>query len=70
MKREELAEMGFSERQIEEILKADILEWDNGDLVGWGSHKDYDYYALEVMNGDGYYDSEGHFHRYSNDSEI
>ena len=49
----------------EEWKNADIVEYDdNGNIVGWGSHADYDYYAVEVQNGRGYYDNDGHYHRY------
>lgn len=45
-------------------LNAVIIERDDsGNIIGCGSHADYDYYATEVQNGQGYYDSSGHFHR-------
>ena len=31
-----------------------------------GTDADFDRYAVEVQNGDGYYDSNGHFHWYRN----
>ena len=47
-----------------EYAHADIIERDdNGNIIGYGSHADYDCYATEVRNGQGYYDSNGHFHR-------
>lgn len=47
-----------------QILNADVIERDdNGNIIGYGSHADYDYYAAEVQNGRGYYDNDGHFHR-------
>lgn len=32
-----------------------------------GTDVDFDRYAVEVQNGDGYYDIFGHFHRYLED---
>ena len=43
---------------------------DNGHLVvceEFGSDADFDRYAVQVMNGDGYYDSDGHYVSYSLD---
>ncbi len=55
----------------EEWEKADIVERDeNGNVIGWGSDADYDYYSTEVQNGQGYYDSDGHFHRYKYNPEY
>ncbi len=31
----------------------------------YGSDADFDSHAVEVMNGDGYYDDDGNFRRYS-----
>lgn len=43
------------------------VELDKDDnVVSSGTDADYDVYALEVMNGEGYYDEDGHFHRYHN----
>lgn len=53
--------MHFTE---EEIRNADILEYDDGVLVGCGSDADYDYYAYEVINGMGYYNEDGHYISY------
>ena len=53
------------EKNNKELENADIVEYDNnGNIVGYGSHADYDYYATEVQNGQGYYDDDGHYHRY------
>lgn len=41
---------------------------DDGHLivcVEFGSDADFDNHAVEVMNGDGYYDDDGNFRRYS-----
>ena len=49
---------------------ADILELDDdGNVIGWGSHQDYDYYALQVMNGEGYYDKNGRYQKYEMSEE-
>ena len=41
----------------------DVIETDwDGNVIGCGSHADYDTYAVAVQNGDGYYDEYGHFH--------
>jgi len=51
-------------KAVRKILNADIIERDdNGNIIGCGSHADYDCYATEVQNGQGYYDNDGHFHR-------
>lgn len=51
-------------KTVRQILNADVIERDgNGNIIGYGSHADYDYYAAEVQNGQGYYDNNGHFHR-------
>lgn len=43
----------------------DVIERDeDGNVIGGGSHADYDLYASEVMNGIGYYDDNGRFHYY------
>lgn len=43
----------------------DVIETDDdGNVVGMGSHADYDYYAREVQNGEGYYDNLGHYRSY------
>lgn len=43
----------------------DVIETDDdGNVVGMGSHADYDYHAREVQNGEGYYDSDGHYCSY------
>ena len=45
---------------------AAIVEEDwRGRIVGWGSHADYDIYAEQVMNGEGYYDENGRYHSYN-----
>lgn len=59
--------MGTTDDIAYKILRAD--RWlfdDDGYLIDWGNHADYDCFALEVMNGDGYYDEEGHYHSYRN----
>lgn len=41
---------------------------DDGHLIvceEYGSDADFDTYAVEVMNGDGYYDETGKFRRYA-----
>lgn len=44
---------------------ADVIERDdNGNIIGWGSHADYGIHDVDVMDGKGYYDSNGHFHYY------
>ena len=49
---------------------ADVIERDdNGNIIGWGSHADYGVRDVDVMNGRGYYDSNGHFHYYSYNME-
>lgn len=68
-KRELIKEMGYSEDVVDKIMKADIIEWDCGRIVDWGSHADYDYYAVDVINGNGYYDNDGHFRRYAYNPE-
>lgn len=46
-------------------IKADIVEYDdNGNIIGYGSFSDYDYYAEKIQNGDGYYDKNGHYKSY------
>ena len=51
----------------EEMLKraravgATYLEWDEDRIVGYGSDEDYDRHAVEVQNGEGYYDASGRF---------
>lgn len=61
----------FTPEQQREIDKADIIEYDDEyGIVGWGTHADYDYYAVEVQNGNGYYDDDGHFHRYAYSEEY
>lgn len=56
----------FTEEQQREIEKADVIEYDSdGSIIGWGTHAAYDYYAVDVQNGNGYYDNDGHFHRYT-----
>jgi hypothetical protein len=60
----------FTEEQQREIGKADVIEYDDdGNIIGWGTHADYDYYAVDVQNGNGYYDNDGHFHRHSYNRE-
>lgn len=67
---EEYEEMNKKLKSIKEILDADIIERDdNGYIVGHGSHRDYDYYSMEVQNRQGYYDNDGHFHRYEYNPE-
>lgn len=41
----------------------DVIETDpnTGEIIGCGSHADYDYYAVQVQNEEGYYDVNGHF---------
>lgn len=57
-------------KAVRKILNADIIERDdNGNIIGCGSHADYDFYATEVQNGQGYYDSNGHFHRHEYNPE-
>ena len=54
----------------EEMLKrallagATYLEWDGDQNVGYGSDEDYDIHAVEVLNGEGYYDESGRFRSY------
>lgn len=44
---------------------ADWLELDNNsNVIGRGTDADYQDHALQVMNGEGYYDEEGHYHSY------
>lgn len=46
---------------------ADVVERDDeGNIVGYGTDADYDTHASDVMNGYGYYDSDGHYHSYRN----
>ena len=57
--------MGCSDEIAYKILRADRwLYDDDGYLIEWGNHADYDCFALEIMNGEGYYDEEGHYHGY------
>ena len=42
----------------------EIIIRENDEYYEPGSHKDFGTYDTEVMNGDGYYDEEGWFHRY------
>lgn len=60
---EKLKDMGFNEKQIDEIIKADVLEWNGDKIIGWGSDEAYGRYCTEVENGQGYYDNNGHFNR-------
>ena len=43
------------------LAGADVLEIDGGMIVGFGSDRDYDTHAVDVMNGNGYYDENGHY---------
>ena len=59
--------MGRTDDVAYKILQAD--RWlfdDDGHLIDWGNHADYDCFALDIMNGNGYYDEEGHYHSYGN----
>lgn len=52
------------------IKNLDVVERDNkGNVIGWGSHADYSIYDVDVMNGKGYYDNNGHYHRYRYNDE-
>lgn len=65
--------MTDTEKHNEEMIKrakaagATYLEWDEDTIVGYGSDADYDTYAVQVQNGDGYYDENGRFHYYNCD---
>lgn len=49
-------------------IKNDIIEYDdNGNIIGHGTHADYDFNAVQVQNGEGYYDSNGHYCEYDSD---
>lgn len=43
-----------------------LFDKNNNCLAEPGTDADFDRYAVEVMNGEGYYDSNGKFHRYGN----
>ncbi|MDE5583433.1 MAG: hypothetical protein K2J08_06990 [Ruminococcus sp.] len=51
------------------LANADVLEIDNGLIVGFGSHADYDTHAVDIMNGNGYYDKNGHYVAFPDDSD-
>lgn len=55
---EEARPIKFGSMNSENIIRED------GDNFEPGSHRDFGTYDVEVMNGDGYYDEEGWFHRY------
>lgn len=45
---------------------ADVIEIDDsGNIVGYGSDRDYDTHLEDVLNGNGYYDDEGHYRDYA-----
>lgn len=42
--KEELKKQGFSDIQIDEIVKAEIVKLnDDNEVVGWGSREDFEY---------------------------
>lgn len=43
------------------LSNADVIEWDEDVIVGFGSDADYDTHASDVQNGYGYYDDKGHY---------
>ncbi len=49
---------------------AHILEYDGDIIVGFGTEEDYDIHAAEVINGDGYYDINGRYHRYPHSEDY
>lgn len=55
-----------SDKKVDAILSAEYREFDINDcIVGWGSHADYDLFAREILNGDGYYDDDGHYRSFN-----
>ena len=64
LNRELLLHMGYGTEQVKDILHADVIERDdNGDIIAWGSDKQYHTHYTEIMNGEGYYDVNGHYVR-------
>lgn len=58
--------MQSSSQECKQILKKWIEENMQEEE---GTDRDFDRYAIEVMNGDGYYNSEGKFIRYRGDDD-
>lgn len=50
-----------NKRMIEKAKQAgaNILEWDDGIIVGFGTDEQYDTHAVQVMNHEGYYNEDG-----------
>lgn len=46
---------------------ANVIERDDeGNIIGYGTDADYDTHAADVMNGNGYYDNDGHYRSFQN----
>lgn len=57
--------MGLSNDAVCKILSADLVYFDDdGRFEECANYEDYDKFALEVLNGDGYYDEDGHYHSF------
>lgn len=56
--------MQSSSQEIRQKIRKEIIRNLPQEEEEEGTDKDFDRYAIEVMNGNGYYNSEGKFIRY------
>ena len=56
-----------NERIFQEARKAHAkyIEWDGDVAVGYGTDETYDTHAIDVQNGDGFYDDNGNYQSFN-----
>lgn len=64
MTKEEIAINNEKMREAAKKAGANILEYDGEMIVGYGTDADYDTHAVDVINGNGYYDKDGYYISY------